>query len=409
MENTRFPGRPLRLLWASPFALHDISSGAAMQCRIILQKLRERGLEIRVLGGLIFDNPRGAAMFNGLEEHRKSGRPFFSIRDHDIDYLYVNAASTSASAHTAAEQDVLFGRYVAILDEFMPDIVLGYGGDMLSMTMRREAHRRGIAVVYMLCNGNHQNFSFPDTDLVLTDSQATASWYAGKFGVNVRTMGEFILPEMVVAEQREPKYVTLVNPHPSKGVSIFARLALMAREELPETEFLVVQSRGSFAESVLALHEPGDKEARPLKPDMFPNVSLAQHTPNMKAVYAVTRALLAPSLWFESWGRVATEAVMNGIPVLASTSGGLPEAVGEGGICVAAPQAWHDDHLLLPTEEEVRPWMDALKRLLDEDWSEACARAAARHDVEARTDALLALLQDLIMRRPSLSPQYLRA
>ena len=37
------------------------------------------------------------------------------------------------------------------------------------------------------------------------------------------------------------------------------------------------------------------------------------------AVFARTRLLLMPSLWLESFGLVAAEAMLNGIPVLAST------------------------------------------------------------------------------------------
>ena len=143
--------------------------------------------------------------------------------------------------------------------------------------------------------------------------------------------------------------------------------------------------------------------------DMFPNVDRAQHMTDMRPLYAATRVLLAPSLWYESWGRVATEAVINGIPVLASRSGGLPEAVGEGGICLETPEACRKDYLRIPTEEEMRPWMDALKRLLDGDWREPCARAAAAHDVERYADRLLELLTPLFNRRASCQPQYFRS
>ncbi len=39
------------------------------------------------------------------------------------------------------------------------------------------------------------------------------------------------------------------------------------------------------------------------------------------AVFANTKMLLMPSLWFESFGLVAVEAMLNGIPVLASDRG----------------------------------------------------------------------------------------
>jgi glycosyltransferase involved in cell wall biosynthesis len=46
----------------------------------------------------------------------------------------------------------------------------------------------------------------------------------------------------------------------------------------------------------------------------------------MRPIYARAKVLLALSLWWESFGRVAAEAVMNGIAVMHSGRGGLNEA-----------------------------------------------------------------------------------
>src|SRR5204862_7081227 len=46
------------------------------------------------------------------------------------------------------------------------------------------------------------------------------------------------------------------------------------------------------------------------------------------------RVLLVPSVTAEGWGRVVREAQASGIPVVATGVGGLPEAVGSGGIVV---------------------------------------------------------------------------
>ena len=42
-----------------------------------------------------------------------------------------------------------------------------------------------------------------------------------------------------------------------------------------------------------------------------------------------------PSLWLESFGLVAAEAMLNGIPVLASNRGGLPETIGTTALTLA--------------------------------------------------------------------------
>ena len=47
--------------------------------------------------------------------------------------------------------------------------------------------------------------------------------------------------------------------------------------------------------------------------------------------------MLVPSLWRESLGRVPMEAMANGIPVLASDRGALPETLGNAVSCSRSP------------------------------------------------------------------------
>jgi glycosyltransferase involved in cell wall biosynthesis len=50
-------------------------------------------------------------------------------------------------------------------------------------------------------------------------------------------------------------------------------------------------------------------------------------TPDMESCYAAMDFLVAPSIEVETFGRVAIEAQSSGIPVIASSAGGLPEAL----------------------------------------------------------------------------------
>lgn len=68
----------------------------------------------------------------------------------------------------------------------------------------------------------------------------------------------------------------------------------------------------------------------------LPNVEVIGHVPSDQMrvqVYARTRVLMVPSN-YESWGRVATEAIACGIPVVASPTPGLRENLGDAGIYV---------------------------------------------------------------------------
>jgi glycosyltransferase involved in cell wall biosynthesis len=101
------------------------------------------------------------------------------------------------------------------------------------------------------------------------------------------------------------------------------------------------------------------------------------NTPDPRKFYCATRALLAPSLWQETFGRVTAESLINGIPVLCSTRGGLPEVVNKGGFLFDIPAKFTPDSKILPAGEEVEPWVQTIERLWDDEsfYVQACLRA----------------------------------
>jgi thioesterase domain-containing protein/glycosyltransferase involved in cell wall biosynthesis len=103
--------------------------------------------------------------------------------------------------------------------------------------------------------------------------------------------------------------VTLVNPSSVKGISIFLELAA----RFPGLPFAAVPTYRTTR---------ADREAL----EALPNVQLWPATDDVDQLLAQVRVLLMPSLWDEAFGVMAVEAMLRGIPVLASDAGGLPEA-----------------------------------------------------------------------------------
>ena len=418
--------RKTRILWFSPSALHDGSSGTAQQCRYMLEWLKTcygNDYQIGALSAFTFASPSGSGFISTLTPGSvKETAISFDFTCGGIGCIYLKCVHGAPTDLSSAEQQLLYNRFLGVLDEFEPDIVMGLGGDLLSMGVRAEARRRGIKVVYYLSSGSDSFFSLRDCDLVLTDSQAAADFYRNLAGQAPVPVGMFYNPNQVIApsHERDPQYVTFINPLPSKGLALFARLALMARRELPGQRFLVVQSRTTLARHLTRLYEPAaadtdrpagqeqpqpDEKGRihPLTAEMLDNVDVGEHSDHMAEVYAVTRVLLVPSLDFESWGRVATEAVLNGIPVLCSDSGGLAEASAAAQGCAACleiPQSLLDEPLRLPTEEEVRPWLERLRELLTGDYASACEQAAAGFDNHSSARRVHEALCGLLGRSP---------
>ena len=362
-----------KLLWISQFNLHDSSSGAAVQARIMLEQLAKRGVEILAIGGFIFDSIAGAkSTFPKLEaevQQDAAKKPPIALEQNGINYLYIPTSTTSLSALPHDEEWRIYTAFCRQLNIFRPDVCMGYGMALFGTAVHAECKRRGIPHAYPIYNGNHPYYNFWDSDLLFTDSIAQTQLYAQRDHLNLQATGIFIDKDAYIADSGSHEYITMINPEPRKGGSIFAKLALKAKNdpELKNEKFLVVNSRGNFASTVSVLHDEGDKAATNYKPEMFDNVSMAQNTTNMKAIYALTKVLLAPSVpkaGYEGWGRVASEAVLNRIPALVAKNGGLEEAMAGAGIALDVPSTLHDDPARMPSDEEIAPWLEALKELL---------------------------------------------
>lgn len=107
-------------------------------------------------------------------------------------------------------------------------------------------------------------------------------------------------------------YWLLVNPIASKGRDFAISLAT----SLPGESFLFVKN---WNKSDIPQNLPT-------------NVSLMEHQLDMAPVYANAKGVLMPSSREETFGRVTMEAMLCGLPVIASNLGALPEVVGTGGL-----------------------------------------------------------------------------
>ncbi|WP_229399258.1 glycosyltransferase [Micromonospora okii] len=146
-----------------------------------------------------------------------------------------------------------------------------------------------------------------------------------------------------------PYRITFVNPEPAKGLGVVMHLVVAAtRANLP-FRFRFVEGRWTAA----------DLASQGIVAAELPCVEIVAYRADVCSLYAETDLLLVPSLWRESFGMVAREAVVHGVPVVATRTGGLPEAVGDGGSCLDPPECG-DDYLVRMTGAEVRAWLSAV-------------------------------------------------
>lgn len=188
--------------------------------------------------------------------------------------------------------------------------------------------------------------------LYIANSEFTARTYKDRFGIDSTVIPPTIDPELYRTETTG-EFVTFINPYAEKGFD----LAMQVAAALPQIPFLFLESwklAEDHRQEVLT-------RIAPLK-----NITFLNRTSDMKSVYGRTKILLAPSKWEEAWGRVASEAHCSGIPVVGSRRGGLPEAIGSGGI-------------VLDYDAPLEQWVGAVERLWrdEEHYTELSATAAA--------------------------------
>ncbi len=389
----------MRILLAIHNAYTDSTSGAAHSTRILMQWLAQAGHQCRVLCTARFDgmppddlDAHLATLGVALRRHAASkvfersvkkpanrlvGRPTVDFTLEDVPVTMLLTQPRPGSPQDRYESDQFLFLLDEMLDRFQPDVLLTYGASQAVQEAMRRARRAGALTVFSLHNFGYEDRKyFEHVDQAFTCSPYLSDMYDQHIGLRSAGLEPPIDWSEVEAPVETRRFLTFVNPAPHKGAIVFARLADMLGSRRPDIPILVVQSAAS-AGRLNAI--PGLDFTR------YPHIMAAPATVRPADFFALTRLVIMPSTGRESFGRVAAEALINGIPPLVSDRGALPQTVQGAGRVLPLPSSVTESSTDLPTAQEVRPWFEAVCELWDDErrYAEASSLAretAVRHD-----------------------------
>lgn len=332
----------MRILFATSHAyLPQIVGGAELSIHVMCEEMIKRRHDVALMAQL------GANGFFGLRSrlHRRlSGSNFSS--DRGLGYPVFRGWN---------------------LDEHLSEIIARFKPDGLIVTMlgsqslplATAAASTGLPTLAYVNDAGLKGHTIEFTQRArvkfVANSHFTRKFLSEEFGIDAAVVPPIVMPESYRTDT-DRSHVTFVNPHPLKGGDI----AVSAAAHLPDIPFLFVESW------------PLDREIKSKYREILSvcrNVTWLPPTSDMRRIYAQTKFVIMPSRLEETWGRVATEAQVSAIPVIASQVGGLPESVGPGGV-------------LLPLSASADEWTGAIKLLWEnaEEYERLGQRATAHSE-----------------------------
>lgn len=291
---------------------------------------------------------------------RKNGlnSDFVLFRDGNIDSIVFRPETERVPSLKVGTQYLKFLEQT--LDFLRPDVVVTYGGYWLGKRTVELIKSRGAkACVYLHNLSYRESKYFEYVDIVVTPSRYAAEIYSKRLSIVPEVAPPLIDWTKVSpkkTEETEKKFVLYVNPEAGKGFVWFIKIAEELASLRPDIQFLVVKGRG----------ELNDRKHIDIDWIKLKNIHIMTNTSTPRDFYGVTKLALVPSLVDESFGRIAAEAIGNGIPTIVSDRGALPETVGKAGVVLNIPRRFGADSREVPTSEEILPWVKKIVELWDE-------------------------------------------
>lgn len=327
----------MRILLTSNASYHPPRGGSTRSNLVWLRHLAASGHYCRVISASLeddFESMEAGVSIRGVKNlAQRASELLAEIRGYAPDWVLVSSEDLShvllREAGRAAPRRIV---YLAHTPQFFP-----FGPESWNRDERATAIVRDARAVVAI--GRHM-----------------AAYVAQHAGVQAAVIHPPIYGRAPFAKcgSFDAPLVLMINPCQVKGLSIFLELA----KRFPALQFAALIGWGTTG---------ADKDAIA----GLVNVRLLASVANIEEALSQARVLLMPSLWYEGFGLIAMEAMLRGLPVIASDSGGLKEAKhGTGCVIPVRPVEryladFDEVHMPKPVipVQDIEPWVTALNTL----------------------------------------------
>ena len=326
----------MKILLSLPESPFDPTNGAARSMRTIAELMAAAGHQVRCVATTATEHDLGPLVIDGTQAFSvKRG-----VEYHGVCTNGLNLSRTWRNQQTEQTFDWIFQREI----DTRPDLLLCYGGHPTDIARYERAKRAGVKIVFGLRNYGYQKRGFFDfADGIITSSQFLTDWYRTRFGVESTPLPLPIWPEDVIAENREPKYFTVINPTREKGQTILMTVFTAIARTRPDIPLMIVTDDKLY----------------------FTGAKCIPWQANPKEIYRQTKVLLVPSVWEEPAGRVIAEAMLNGIPPIITDRGGMIEVANGGAIVIPLDKRITPERTQPVSLAVAQPWIDTIIELHD--------------------------------------------
>ncbi|QQE12746.1 glycosyltransferase family 4 protein [Planctomycetota bacterium] len=395
-----------RILLILPQTSFDFASGAALSARILAETLANNHYQVTILC------PTANESDTQNDQHQKTldqfnitpnqytlqNQTIYNFNHKNIEHHILHAQGSPTTWLDNNQAADTFEQLIQQqLQSFNPHLVFTYGGAHRShnwINLIKQSNASLALLIYNYAYSKSHQYLHA-ADLVIVPSQHTANYYLQTTNTHCVAIPSPVFPEVSLApEPRDPVFLTMINPSIEKGLHFATQLAHQLATQRPDIPMLFVEGRGSTGHLLASAKEANIDLTK------HPSIMIAQQTHNIREVYRISRTIIMPSIFNESYGRVAAEALINSIPIIASDRGALPEIIADNGFVLPFPPHINLNLTKPVSPEDVQPWLDLIIKLTDDQtfYTQAAQNAKAatpRFSNQAFTQKLLTSINHL--------------